>query len=58
MRVTVRAGDFLNETVVIDAEKVINDFYYEKFFPNVRIPKNLDQNMYQLIQTFKIYVMR
>lgn len=40
----------------LDLEKLINDYYIDKFYPNVRFPVNLDQIMYQLVQTLKVFV--
>ena len=42
----------------MDAEKLINDFYYDKFYPNIRFPVDINQIMYQLQQTFKVYVLK
>lgn len=48
MRVVVKKEDTpLTSTVtVIDPDKIINDYYYNKFYPSVRFPVDIDQIMY------------
>ena len=57
INIVVNADTGEETSVTIDTEELLIDYYRDNFYPNIRFPDDVDQIMYQLLETFRVYVL-